>query len=122
MALTPSTMLPLGTAARDFSLPDVVTGSHVSLKDFSGKKALLVMFICRHCPFVVHVREELVRLGRDYGKKNVGIVAISSNDATEYPDDSPEKLKEMAQQLGFTFPLCYDQTQEVARAYTAACT
>jgi len=123
MALTPSTMLlELGTPAPPFELPDVVTGQKISLDTFAGKKALLVMFICRHCPYVVHVREELARLGRDYANKSVGIVAISSNDAEAYPEDSPESLKEMALELGFNFPLCYDETQEVAKAYTAACT
>jgi peroxiredoxin len=122
MAATESTMMPLGTPAPDFQLPDVVTGRTVSLKDFADKKALLVMFICRHCPYVVHVREELARLGRDYADKSVGIVAISSNDAEAYPEDAPESLKEMAIQLGFRFPFLYDESQDVARAYDAACT
>ena len=122
MALTPSTMLPLGTKAPEFSLPDVVSGKTISLSAFAGARALLVMFICRHCPYVVHVREELSRLGRDYGAKSVGIVAISANDAAGYPDDAPAKLAEMARQLRFTFPFCYDESQAVATAYTAACT
>ncbi|MBN1586470.1 MAG: thioredoxin family protein [Candidatus Omnitrophica bacterium] len=122
MALTPSTMLALGTAAPDFSLPDVVTGKTVSLKDSKDKAALLVMFICKHCPYVVHVQKELARLGRDYANKDVAIVAISSNFVGTHPEDSPDKLKKMAQQLGFAFPLLYDETQEVAKAYTAACT
>lgn len=123
MALTASTMmLPLGTTAPDFRLPDVVSGQAISLQTFVGKQALLVMFICRHCPYVVHVREELARLGRDYATKHVGIVAISANDAASYPDDAPASLKAMAQQLGFTFPLCYDESQQTAKAYTAACT
>ena len=122
MALTPSTMLPLGTKAPEFRLADVVSGKKVSLDDFAGKQALLVMFICRHCPYVVHVKDELARLGRDYAGKPLGIVAISANDAAGYPDDAPEKLKAMAQELGFTFPFCYDETQETAKAYTAACT
>lgn len=122
MALTPSAMIPLGTPAPDFSLPEVVSGRTVSLATFAGRKALLVMFICRHCPYVEHVREELARLGRDYAKKDMGIVAVSSNEAENYPEDRPEKLKEMAQELGFTFPFCYDETQSVARAYSAACT
>ena len=122
MALTPSTMLPLGTAAPDFRLPDVVSGKTISLATFAGKKALLVMFICRHCPYVVHVKDELARLGKDYAKKDAGIVAISANDAANYPDDAPEQLKAMAQELGFTFPFCYDESQETATAYTAACT
>ena len=122
MALTPSTMLPLGTKAPAFSLPDVVSGRTITLETFKDRKALLVMFICRHCPYVQHVKEELARLGRDYGAKDVGIVAIGSNDVANYPDDSPENLKAMAQELGFTFPFCYDETQEVALAYSAACT
>jgi peroxiredoxin len=122
MALTPSTMLELDTKAPDFSLPDVVSGATVSLASFAGKHALLVMFICRHCPYVVHVKEELARLGKDYAGKPIGIVAISANDAANYPDDAPDKLKQMAQELGFTFPLLYDESQETAKAYTAACT
>jgi len=115
-------MLPLGTAAPFFSLPDVVNGQTYSLDSFSDKTALLVMFICRHCPYVVHVEQELARLGRDYRDTNVGIIAISSNDPISYPDDAPPKLKEMALRLGFIFPFCHDETQEVAKAYRAACT
>ena len=122
MVLTPSTMLALGSPAPDFQLPDVVSGDTVTLDSFANKEALLVMFICRHCPFVVHVQEELARLGSDYRNKNAGIVAISSNDAENYPDDSPANLKAMAAELGFAFPYCYDESQEVARAYKAACT
>ncbi|MBI4780584.1 MAG: thioredoxin family protein [Oscillatoriophycideae cyanobacterium NC_groundwater_1537_Pr4_S-0.65um_50_18] len=122
MVRTASTMLELGTLAPDFQLPDVVSGETISLATFAGKKALLVMFICQHCPFVIHVREELARLGQDYGDRSVGIVAISANDVANYPDDSPENLKEMAKTQGFTFPVCYDESQEVAKAYTAACT
>ena len=122
MALTASTMLPLGTSAPDFHLPDVVSGNTVSLATFAGKSALLVIFICRHCPFVKHVQDELARLGKDYVNRNVGIVAISANDANNYPDDAPDKLKAMAQELGFLFPMCYDESQETAKAYTAACT
>ncbi|MBI4598274.1 MAG: thioredoxin family protein [Candidatus Omnitrophica bacterium] len=122
MALTPSTMLALETPAPDFNLPDVVSGKDVSLKTWAGKKALLVMFICRHCPYVVHVKGELAKLGRDYAKQDIGIVAISANDAAGYPDDAPKKLKAMAKEEGFTFPFCYDETQDVAKAYTAACT
>lgn len=122
MALTPSTMLDLGTEAPDFRLPDVVSGKTISLATFTGKKALLVMFICRHCPYVQHVKEELARLGKDYAKKDIGIVAISANDVANYPDDAPDQLKAMAKELGFTFPFCYDEGQETAKAYTAACT
>lgn len=122
MAVTPSTMLALGTKAPAFSLPDVVSGEDVSLNTFASKKALLVMFICRHCPYVKHVQDELARLGKDYVEKDVGIVAIGSNDAESYPEDAPESLKEMAQELDFNFPYLYDEGQVVAKAYTAACT
>jgi peroxiredoxin len=122
MARTESTMLPLGTQAPDFSLPEVVSGNNVSLSDFEGNQSMLVMFICRHCPYVKHVQKELPRIGRDYQNRGLAIVAISSNDAAAYPDDAPESLRAMVQELGFTFPLCYDETQEVARAYQAACT
>ena len=122
MVLTPSTMLPLGTKAPDFQLPDVVTGETISLATFEQKKALLVMFICRHCPFVKHIQKELANIGQDYRDRSLGIVAISANDVAEYPDDSADNLKIMAQELGFNFPLCYDETQSVAKAYTAACT
>ncbi len=122
MSRTESTMLALGTPAPGFALEDVVSGRLVSLADFKDKKALLVMFICRHCPYVKHLQTGLARLGQDYFDQPVGIVAISSNDADTYPDDSPGSLREMATELGFTFPLCYDRTQDVARAYHAACT
>lgn len=122
MAATPSTMLPLGTPAPDFLLPEVVTGEHVALSDFEGRKALLVMFICKHCPYVVHVQDELAKIGRDYADKDIGIVAISANDAEKYPDDSPDGLKDMSAEAGFDFSYCYDETQETAKAYTAACT
>jgi peroxiredoxin len=115
-------MLALDTAAPDFHLPDVTTAKTVSLQDFAGAKALLVMFICRHCPYVKHVQHELARIGNDYASAPLAIVAISSNDATAYPDDAPDSLREMARELGFSFPLLYDETQEVARAYDAACT
>ena len=118
----PSSIQPLGTEAPPFRLPDVVSGKTISLQDFTNEKALLVMFICRHCPYVVHVRPELARLGRDYAGKGLGIVAISSNDASTYPDDAPDRLKAMAEDSDFRFPLCYDESQEVARAYKAACT
>ncbi|WP_071517894.1 thioredoxin family protein [Geitlerinema sp. PCC 9228] len=122
MALTASTMLDLGTQAPDFQLPDTVSGGTISLDSFTHQKALLVMFVCRHCPYVQHIKEELAKIGQDYAGKGLGIVAISSNNIETHPDDAPEKLKEMAQQLNFTFPFCYDETQEVAQAYTAACT
>ncbi len=122
MALTESTMLTLATLAPNFQLPDVVSGEIISLSTFEGKKALLVMFICRHCPFVKHVQLELAKIGKDYISKDVGIVAISSNNIETNPDDAPDKLKEMALELGFNFPYCFDATQEVAKSYTAACT
>jgi peroxiredoxin len=122
MVLTPSTMLALGTQAPDFALPDVVSGHTISLKTFTGKSGLLVMFICRHCPYVKHIQQELVRLGEDFADRNLGMVAISANDATAYPEDAPDKLQEMARSLGFRFPVCYDESQQTAKAYTAACT
>ncbi|AOX01967.1 thioredoxin family protein [Moorena producens PAL-8-15-08-1] len=122
MALVNSTMLSLGTKAPEFQLPDAVSGETISLETFAGKQGLLVMFICRHCPFVKHVQGELAKLGKDYADANLGMVAISANDADNYPDDAPDKLKEMAQALGFTFPFCHDQSQQTAQAYTAACT
>jgi peroxiredoxin len=122
MVQTTSTMLELGTRAPDFALPDVVSGRTVRLEDFDGKKALLVMFVCRHCPFVKHVQRELGRLGRDYAGREVGIVAVSANDPDAYPQDAPESLAEWAREMGFAFPLCFDESQEVAKAYRAACT
>ncbi len=122
MALTPSTMLALGTQAPGFSLPDVKTGRKISLRDFEGKKALLVMFICRHCPYVQHIKDELAKLGRDYASKDAALIGISANDAVNYPDDSPASLKAFAEEERFTFPLVYDESQETAKAYTAACT
>ena len=122
MSLTPSTMLTLGTEAPAFQLPDAVSGETISLATFNGKQGLLVMFICQHCPYVQHIKHELAKLGNDYAGKSIGIVAISANDAEKYPDDAPDQLKAMAKELGFKFPFCYDETQQVAKAYTAACT
>jgi peroxiredoxin len=122
MVRTPSTMLALGTMAPPFNLPDVASGEMVSLETFADKKALLVMFICRHCPYVKHVEKEIALIGHDYADQDVGIVAISANDAAFYREDAPASLKEMAALLGFTFHYLYDETQEVAKAYTAACT
>ena len=115
-------LLPLGSQAPDFSLKDVVTGKVVSLADFSDKKALVVIFMCRHCPYVQHVKKEIARLGEDYSAKGMGLVGISANDPAAYPDDAPESLAEMAKSKGFMFPLLFDEAQEVAQAYTAACT
>ncbi|MEA5511848.1 thioredoxin family protein [Crocosphaera sp. UHCC 0190] len=122
MVRTLSTMLPLGTKAPNFALVDALSEKTISLDTFGDKKALLVMFICVHCPFVKHIQEELAKLGKDYLKKGLGIVAISSNDIVKHPDDAPEKMKLMAEKLGFNFPFCYDESQEIAKAYTAACT
>lgn len=112
-------MLSLGTQAPDFSLIDTVSNSTVSLNDFTDKP-LLVAFICRHCPFVKHIQSELAKIGHDYS--DLAIVAICSNDPTDYPEDAPESLKEQAEELGFNFPYLFDETQEVAKAYSAACT
>ena len=122
MVMVSSTMLELGTPAPEFNLPDVVTGNTISLETFTGKSALLVMFICQHCPFVKHVQGELAQLGHDYGSKNVGILAVSSNSVETHPQDAPEHLKAMAETLKFNFPYGYDSSQAVAKAYTAACT
>jgi peroxiredoxin len=117
-----STMLPLGTLAPAFNLPDIVTGKSFSLDAFSQNELLLVIFLSQHCPYVKHVQLELGKLGQQYKTKNVGIVGISSNNVAEYPQDSPEHLKRMANEFNFTFPILYDETQEVAKAYRAACT
>jgi peroxiredoxin len=122
MALTESTMLALGTTAPDFALTDVVTGNTVHRDDFRGRKALLVLFICTHCPYVKHVEKGLAALGRDYANKPLAIVAISSNDVITHPDDSAAGLKQQAETFDFVFPYLYDETQTVARAYKAACT
>lgn len=122
MARTPSSMVALGNSAPDFRLPDVVTGKVVARSDVAGPKGMLVMFICRHCPFVKHVQDELAKMGRDYAGRGVGIVAIGSNDAATYPEDGPQSLAEMAKELRFGFPYLYDESQEIARAYDAQCT
>ena len=122
MVKTASTMLPLGTTAPKFQLPNVVSGNTISLDTFADSQALLVMFICQHCPFVKHIKSELAKIGQDYSQQPLGIVAISANDVANYPDDSPEKLKQMAEKFSFNFPVCYDESQEVSKAYTAACT
>ena len=114
-------MVALGSQAADFRLPDVVTGKTVTRETAAGPKGLLAMFICRHCPFVKHVQDELAKLGRDYQTSGVGIVAISANDETN-PDDRPESLAEMARELKFTFPYLFDESQDTARAYDAQCT
>jgi peroxiredoxin len=115
-------MTPLGSVAPDFALPDVTSGKTVSLQDAAGSRGLLVMFICRHCPYVKHVREGLARLSEDYADADVAIVGISANDPAEYPEDAPESLAEEARAAGYRFPVLFDETQAVARAYGAACT
>ncbi len=115
-----SSMIPLGTSLPQFSLVDVVSDNTVSSADFSGKP-LLVMFICRHCPYVKHVQNELVGLGKDYEDK-IGMVAISSNDIESYPEDAPDSLKQQAQKIGFNFPYLYEESQDVAKSFSAACT
>ena len=121
MALTPSTMLPLGTAAPDFNLPDT-NGKLVSLANFKDQAALVVIFMCNHCPYVIHLRAGLAQLARDYAPKQVGVVGINSNDVKNYPADSPAKMKDEVKTAGYIFPYLYDETQAVAKAYRAACT
>lgn len=122
MASTPSTMMPLGTTAPDFSLLNTVTGETNTLQTLKSDTATVVMFICNHCPYVKHVQGELVKLAQDYQPKGIAFIAINANDVVNYPDDSPDKMKVVAQQLGYSFPYLYDETQEVAKAYQAACT
>lgn len=122
MARTPSTMVALGTKAPNFILPDTVSGRQVLLSDIKGNVATVIMFICNHCPFVKHVNSELVRLANDYINKGVGFVAISSNDVTNHQQDSPELMMQVAKQLKYPFPYLYDESQQVAKAYDAACT
>lgn len=122
MVKTASTMLPLGTQAPEFSLKNPCNGSTVSLSDFRDAKGILVIFMCNHCPFVVHLREALATFGKEYQDKGLAVVGISSNDVGEYPQDGPEKMAEEAQSAGYTFPYLIDETQEVAKAYSAACT
>ena len=121
MTLTASEMLPLGTSAPEFNLPDT-TGKMVSLNDFSEAKAFLVIFMCNHCPYVKHILDGLVRLIKEYQAKGCIVVGINSNDVVNYPDDSPEMMARLVTEAGFTFPYLYDETQEVAKAYHAACT
>jgi thiol-disulfide isomerase/thioredoxin len=122
MARTESTMLPLGTKAPQFDLPDTITGKHVQLNHSPQHIATVIMFICNHCPFVKHISPELTRLANDYIPKNIRFIAISSNDVVHYPDDAPELMKLNAEQNHYPFPYLYDETQEVAKAYQAACT
>lgn len=122
MALTESNMLPIGTLAPDFLLPDTVSGKILSINELCSKKATIIMFICNHCPYVIHVKEEIVKLANDYQLQGVSLIAISSNDVVKYPNDGPEAMTVFAKESGFTFPYLYDETQDVARAYDAACT
>jgi thiol-disulfide isomerase/thioredoxin len=122
MARTLSTMVTLGTKAHDFLLPDTVSGIKLSLNDIKGEIGTMIMFICNHCPFVKHVNPELVKLANDYKNKGIGFVAISSNDVLNYPDDSPGLMTQIAKQMKYPFPYLYDESQEVAKAYDAACT
>lgn len=122
MARTSSNMLPLGTIAPDFTMPDTVSGKTVSLDELKSDQATVIMFICNHCPFVKHVDEQLVAVANDYRSKGVSFIAISSNDVENYPQDGPELMKEEAEKLGYPFPYLYDESQEVAKAYDAACT
>lgn len=122
MALTPSTMMPLGTKAPDFTLTDASNNKPVHLKDIQGEKGTVVMFICNHCPFVKHVNEELVRMANDYHVTGFGFVAISSNDIENYPQDAPKFMWDVARKENYPFPYLFDETQEVAKAYDAACT
>jgi len=123
MARTESTMtMELGATAPDFNLPDTASGKNITLNELKSDKATVVMFICNHCPFVKHVRDELVNLSNDYITKGVAFVGINSNDIKNYPEDSPTEMKKVAEEFGFKFPYLYDETQEIAKAYHAACT
>lgn len=115
-------MLPLGTVAPDFELPDTVSGETIKLDDVVTQKGAVVMFICNHCPYVLHVNEEIVRLAKEYQEKGLGFVGISSNDVERYPADGPEKMQVLAKDVGYTFPYLYDESQAIAKAYDAACT
>ncbi len=122
MALTESTMLPLGTKAPNFHLMDTVSGNYYSLDDLKSNQATVIMFICNHCPYVIHVNPEIVRIANEYRNRGVSFIAISSNDVEAHPDDAPDKMRIVAKVLRFPFPYLYDKRQEVAKAYDAACT
>ena len=122
MALTPSNMLPLGTVAPPFLLIDTVSGEKLSLADLKSEKATVIMFICNHCPYVLYINDEVVRVAKEYQSKGISFIAISANDAESVPEDAPDKMKELASTVGYTFPYLYDETQAVAKAYDAACT
>ncbi len=122
MPVTPSIMLPLNTVAPDFELFDVMSNENCSLNSLKAKQGTVIMFICNHCPFVKHVRQELAKLATEYKKRGISFIAINSNDVANYPEDSPERMKVFIQEIGNPFPYLYDETQKVARAYYAACT
>ncbi len=122
MAAVPSTMMPLGTIAPEFRLPDTVSGKILSLQELTSQNGTLVMFICNHCKYVKHIHSELVKLSNEGVSKGLSVIAISSNDVVNYPEDAPERMKEQATQSGYTFPYLYDESQDTARAYDAACT
>ncbi len=122
MAATPSNMLPLGTKAPDFNLPDTVSGQDISLETIESRKGIVIMFICNHCPFVLHVQKEIVKIAQEYSAKEFSFVAISSNDVQNYPQDSPENMQLHARNHNFDFPYLYDESQDIAKAYQAACT
>ncbi len=122
MALTPSNMIPLGTQAPDFSLTDVISGKTLALQNLKSEMATVIMFICNHCPFVKHIQTKLVEVANKYQSHHVSFIAISSNDVDEYPEDSPEKMRQVATKLHYPFPLLYDESQAIAKAYNAACT
>ncbi|WP_159024020.1 thioredoxin family protein [Formosa sp. L2A11] len=122
MANTPSNMMPLGTKAPNFTLRDTVTNNMLSLEQLKGEKATVIFFICNHCPFVIHVNPQLVKLAEDYKSKGINCIAISSNDIENYPQDAPDKMKHVAKKEGYTFPYLFDDSQNVAQAYDAACT
>ena len=122
MAYTESNMLPLGTKAPNFTLPDTISAKEITLYEMPPAKATLIMFLCNHCPYVIHVNPEIVRIAADYKNAGVQFVGISSNNAIKYPQDGPEKMTEHAKETGYTFPYLYDESQEIARIYDAACT
>ena len=122
MVMTPSSMMPLGTKAPNFKLVDVVSDKTLTLTELKGEKATVIIFMCNHCPYVIHVLNQLVSLNKDYQNRGISFISISSNDVQNYPEDSPQKMKDLAEGLGNPFPYLFDETQEIAKAYSAACT
>ena len=122
MARTPSTNIALGFKAPEFTLPNTLTGQNISLNEMKSEKATVIIFMCNHCPYVVHVMEEIVNLSNNYIEKGISFIGISANDVENYPDDSPDKMKDLAEEMGFNFPYLHDESQDVAKAYDAACT